>query len=221
MEQLELEAKGRVIQGKKVEQLRRQGITPLHLFGHGQESLALQSETIPLQKVLAHAGQTRLINLKLDEGSRAIPVLVREVQKHPITGKLLHVDLYQVRMGEKLEVEVPIAFIGEAPALRIKENMLVHELDTLSIETLPDRIPSRIEVDLTSLKERDQAIRIKDINLGKDITVLGNPEQVVVKVAVQTEEKVEVKPTVEKVAEEGAEEAKAAEESPSAQEKTR
>ena len=191
MNQVELQATSREILGKKVRHLRRQGITPVHLFGHNVKPVALQCETVQLQRVLAQAGKTRIINLSLDKGKRPRNVLVREVQIAPCTDELLHVDFYQVSAAEKIRVQVPIVLVGEAPALRFKENMLVRELDSLTVECLPNEIPASIELDLGSLTEAEQAIRVKDIILGEEIKISDSPELVVVKITFKPVEKVE------------------------------
>lgn len=198
MEQIELRATGRKLLGKKVRFLRRQGITPVHLFGHDTEPLALQCDRTQLEHVLTHSGKTRLIGLKLDRAKKLRSVVVREVQKNPLSGEIIHVDFYQVSMTEKIKVDIPITLIGEAPALKSKGNMLVHELNRLNVECLPDRIPDNVQVDISSLAEADQSIHVKDISLGEGITVLDDPEHVIVRVALLTIEKVE---KVEKVAE--------------------
>ena len=191
MNQVELQATSREILGKKVRHLRRQGITPVHLFGHNVNPLALQCETIQLQRVLTQAGKTRIINLRLDKGKRPRNVLVREVQIAPCTDELLHVDFYQVSAAEKIRVQVPIVLVGEAPALRLKENMLVRELDSLTIECLPDEIPASIELDLGSLTEAEQAIRVKDIILGEEIKISDSMELIVARITFKPVEKVE------------------------------
>jgi large subunit ribosomal protein L25 len=191
MDQIELRANTREVLGKKVRFLRRQGITPVHLFGHGIESAALQCDTGQLQHVLAQAGKTRLIGLRLGKAKKSRNVVVREIQRDSQTGELLHVDLYQVRMAEKIKVEVPIVLVGEAPALKSKGNMLMHELSKLTIECLPDEIPPAIELDLSPLTEAEQAIQVKDIVLSERITVLDDPEYIVVKIGALTVEKVE------------------------------
>ncbi len=189
MKQTELLATTREILGKKVRFLRRQGITPVHLFGHNVESVALQCDTARLKRVLAQTGRTRLISLKVDEAKKPRNVVVREVQREPATRELLHVDFYQVSMAEKIRVEVPIVSIGEAPALKSKENFLIQELNSLSVECLPGEIPNRVDIDLTSLTEVGQAIHVKDITLDKEGTILNNPEQLVVKVSARRIEK--------------------------------
>ncbi len=189
MKQTELLATTREILGKKVRFLRRQGITPVHLFGHNVESVALQCDTARLKRVLTQTGRTRLISLKVDEAKKPRNVVIREVQRAPATRELLHVDFYQVSMAEKIRVEVPIVSIGEAPALKSKENFLIQELNSLSVECLPGEIPNRVDIDLTALTEVGQAIHVKDIILDKASTILINQEQLVVKIGARRIEK--------------------------------
>jgi large subunit ribosomal protein L25 len=212
MEQIELPANNRVTLGKEVRFLRRQGITPVHLFGHDLKSLALQCQTANLERSLAEAGETRLVTLKVRGEKKARSVLVREVQREALTSKLLHVDFYQVKMDEKVEVEIPIVLVGEAPALQAKGNRLLRELDTLTIECLPSKIPTSLEVKIGSLTEAGQAVRVKDIAVDSDITVLSGPEQVVVTVIAPPEE--EEKVLAEEVLVKPPEEAKQAEDKP-------
>jgi large subunit ribosomal protein L25 len=198
MEQIELRVATREVLGKKVRFLRREGIVPLHLFGHGVESLALQCDSAQIRHVLAQAGQARLISVKIDKARKPRNIFVREIQRNPVTGELLHVDLYQVRMEEQLKVDVPIVLVGEAPALKTKGSILVQELYSLTVEALPDKIPARVEVDISSLAEVEKAIHVKDILLGDGIKIINDPEQMVLKItaAVAKEEEV-VKEAVE------------------------
>jgi len=200
MEKVELKATNREIVGKKVRFLRREGIIPVHLFGHGIESAALQCDAVQLRQVLAQAGRTKLIGLKLDRAKKPRNVVVREIQKNPITGELLHVDFYQVRMAKKIKVEVPIVLTAEVPALKSKENMLLQELNSLTVECFPDQIPDRVELDPSSLTEAGQAIQVKDIMVGEGVTVLNDPEQMVMKINLRPVEKIEEE-VVEAVAE--------------------
>jgi len=207
MDQIELNATNREILGKKVRFLRRQGITPVHIFGHGIESVALQCDTTELQQALAKAGHTRLISLKLDNERGPRTVVVREVQTEQRTGASLHVDFFQVEMAEEVKVEVPVVLVGEAPVLKSKENMLAQELNTLTVECLPAKIPTRVELDISSLTDPEQTVRVKDIELDKEITILNGPELAVVRIRSRPEEKVEEK---EVVAEEAVETPEAA-----------
>ncbi len=216
MDKIELQATKREILGKKVSVLRRQGITPVHLFGHGIESVALQSDTTKLQRALARAGKTGLISLKFDKEESPRNVMVREVQTEPLTGETLHVDFYQVRMGEKVSVEVPVVFVGEAPALKSKDNMLVRELNALTVECLPDKIPASVVLDVSALTEAEQALRVRDIKLAEDITVLNDPDVVLARISVRRAEKVE-----EVVVAEAEAAAEAAEAAPASEEESK
>jgi len=200
MDKIELKVTNREILGKKVKYLRRQSVTPVHLFGHGIESLALQCDTGELEKVLGEAGYTRLITLKVAREKKPRTVVIREFNRHWHRGQLLHVDFYQVRMEEKIRLEIPIILVGEAPALKSKANMLDHELATLTIECLPAKIPNSVEVDISSLVEPEQAIRVQDVVLDKDIAVLNRPDLVVAKISLRPVEKVEEKVVEEAVA---------------------
>ena len=182
VDDLRLQATARNVLGKKTRFLRRQGITPAHLYGHDIKSLTLQCDTTELRQIIAQAGRTRLINLEVD-GKQPRSVFVREIQRDEVSRLLLHVDFYQVKKTEKIAVDVPIVFVGEAPAMKEKRRMLIHGITSLSIECLPGNVPPQIEIDLSPLEELEQAIHVKDIVLDPDITVNANPEQLVVKVS--------------------------------------
>lgn len=200
-EKIELKVDKREVLGKKVKFLRSKGIVPVHLFGHNVESVSLQGDAAGLQKVISQAGRTRLIELKVGKSTKNHNVMVREVQKDPIRGGLIHVDLYEVNMAEKIKVEIPIVLIGESPALKIRENMLSRDLNTLHVECLPEKIPDKIQVDISVMKEVDDAIRVKDIVL-PDVTILNDPGVLIAKISIRPVEVVEeVKPAVEAVAE--------------------
>jgi len=207
VEDLTLPATNRSILGKKTRFLRRQGITPVHLFGHGLESQALQCDTANLQRIITQAGMTRLISLEIEDDKQPRVVFIREIQRDVLTGQPLHVDFYQVRKTEKIRVDVPIILVGEAPAMKEKGRSLLHGVTSLSIECLPDKLPPQIEVDLSPLEEAEQPIFVRDIILGQEITVTTDPDQLVVKVSEARVEVVEEVVAEEKViAEEKAEE---------------
>ncbi len=203
---LKLNASNRTLMRKKTRFLRRQGITPVHLFGHNIKPQALQCDTFQLQRVIAQAGVTRPLTLEIEGEKRPRSVLIREIQRDPLKNQLLHVDFYQIRKGERIKVEVPIILVGDAPAMKGKGHMLSHGITSLSIECLPDNIPAQIEVDISHLEEVEQAIHVKDIALDPEIIVHADPEQLVVKVS-----QAPVKEAVEEVVAEVPAEAAAAE----------
>jgi large subunit ribosomal protein L25 len=184
MEKIEVKIDSREVLGKKVKQLRRQGITPVHVIGRGVESKSLQCDTLELKQVLQRAGHTHLVNLKIGKERKVHPALVREVQLNPITREILHVDFYQVQMAEKVKMEVPVLVIGESPLMKQKDTLLEHELTALTVECLPSDIPASIEVDITGLVKVGQPIRVSDLVLPAEVSVLNEPEQLVLKIDV-------------------------------------
>ena len=211
MEELTLTADIRNVLGKKSRFLRRQGITPAHVFGHGIESQSLQCDTDELKGIIAQAGETRLIRLKITGDKQTRNVFIREIQRDTFGKQLLHVDLYQVKMGEKIEAQIPIVLVGESPAMKGKGRMLSHGINELSIACLPDKVPPQIEVDISILEEIEQSIYVKDIILDPEIAVHDDPEQLIVKVTevmVAVEEEV-VEEEVEAAEEEAAAEGEA------------
>jgi len=203
-ETIELKVSKRDVLGKKVRFLRNEGIVPMNLFGHNVDSLALQADASLVQKTVAQAGRTRLINLTVGSSKKARKVLVREVQRDAVKGHLIHVDLYEVKMTEKIRVDVPVILTGESPAMRMKENMLSQELARLSIECFPDKMPNQIEVDISTIKEADDAIRVKDILL-KDYEIMNDSDLVIVKVSGRPAEEMEPEAEVETSEAEGSE----------------
>jgi large subunit ribosomal protein L25 len=209
MATFELKATKRHIEGKKVQALRRQGVTPAHLFGPGVESLAIQCDTPELRNILVDAGHTQLVKLKLGHEHNPRTVMIREVQIDNFKGGVLHVDFYQVNLAEVIRVNVPITLTGESAAAKMKGNSLVQELNELTVQCLPANIPSVVEVDVTPLVTADQLVRVKDLPAIKDVTIVNDPGVVVARIAVEVVEVVE-KPKAEEaeaggaVAEEGA-----------------
>ncbi|SRR5581483_285839 len=179
-ETLTLEAAPRSATGKANKALRRSGRVPLHVYGHGIPSLALEADEKAVRHSLHQAGATGII--KLSAGGRAHNVMVRKVQRHPVTGSLIHVDLYQVRMDEKTRVRVPLTFVGEAPGVKIHDGILLHQIEAVQVEALPGDIPHSIEVDISILAELDQALHVRDLVTPAAVRIIDEAEEIVVKV---------------------------------------
>ncbi|HEY49594.1 MAG TPA: 50S ribosomal protein L25 [Dehalococcoidia bacterium] len=197
MDKIELIATIREILGKKVRFLRRQGLTPANLYGSNIDSTALQIDTHHLKHTLAKAGKTSLISLKLDGDKSPRMVVVRDIQREPLSGDLLHVDLYQVKMEEKLKLDVPIVLTGEAPAIKERGGILIQNMDSLEVECLPANMPHSIEVDISMLTEFDQAIHVKELSIDEAVTILSDPDNLIVQIA---RSRVEVEIALEEIA---------------------
>jgi large subunit ribosomal protein L25 len=179
----------RSVNGKKTRFLRREGITPAHLFGQGLDSVAVQCPTGDLQRAISQKGTTRLMDLKLDTEKEARSVFIREIQRDALSGELIHVDFYQVNKNRKIRVAVPVILVGDAPASKLKNNIIEQLMSEVEVESLPGDLPPQIEVDITSLAEANQAMHIRDIKVKPGVAIMAAPEQLIVKVSTIAEEK--------------------------------
>lgn len=194
----ELKVKSRDTLGKKVRFLRRQGLTPANLYGPKTESIPLQVETSLLERLIATVGRNALITLKVDGAKEPRLAMIRDIQRDPLTGALLHVGFFQIEVTHKVRAEIPLIFLGEAPAAKSPRAMVIQNLTSLQVEGLPTDLPRRIEVDLSLLEEMNQAIHVREIPMDDRLEVLTDPDEVVVHV-VETRapvEEVEVKEEV-------------------------
>jgi large subunit ribosomal protein L25 len=180
---IELAVTPRSILGKKVKVLRRQGITPANIYGHGLTSQALQVPTPDLARTIRVVGLNTMLQLHVEGEKKSRPVFVRHVQRDSITDEFLHVEFYQVSLKEKIRLEVPLVIVGEAPAVSVQGGVLLHGINAIMVEGLPTDLPPHIEVDVSGLTDFDDAVHVKDLEVSPDITLLVDPELVVAKVA--------------------------------------
>ncbi|MEX0622093.1 MAG: 50S ribosomal protein L25 [Candidatus Woykebacteria bacterium] len=213
----------RKILGKKVKKLRLEGILPANLFGKAIKSQNLQVAEKDFRKLFKEAGETGVVEVKTKNDTH--PALIHNVQKDPITGKIVHVDFHRVNLKEKIIAHVPIRLEGEAPAEKSGVGLILQTLNELEVESLPGDIPHEISIDISNLSEVGQAIHVKDLKIDRDkVEVKNDPEEVVVTVqtAEMKEEVVEDAPApeeVEAIAEKGEEEKTEGEEKPVEEEK--
>lgn len=169
--------------------LRAAGRIPAVLYGQGKASIPLAIDSRSLEKVLKAGGANTLLDLTVEgRGDLGTPVaLVKELQRDPIRGSIVHADLYQVDLSKTVEVEVPIHLTGKARGLDFG-GLLEHMLRELRIECLPRSIPEAINVDVTELEVGD-VIHVRDLALPSGVTLVSDPDLGVVAVALpQAEE---------------------------------
>jgi large subunit ribosomal protein L25 len=191
MEQIELNVAPRSIKGKEVGRLRRAGFVPAVLYGRHVAPVSLQADSRELMRVLAKAGSSRLVKLSIDGAMESRMALVREVQREPIRGTLLHVDFYGVSMSEKINVAVRVRFEGESPAVALNEGVLTYGNDSVEIECLPGDLIDSLVVDLTRLAKVGDAVRVSDLQAPAAIRILSNPDDLIVRVTRLAAEEVE------------------------------
>ncbi|MEK7557135.1 MAG: 50S ribosomal protein L25 [Patescibacteria group bacterium] len=157
--------------------VRRSHGIPGVLYGHGLTSQSVQVDGQGLEKALQEAGTTSLVTLTVE--GKDHPVIIRDVQYHPLRGTLQHVDFYQVRLDEAIHAKVPLTFAGEAPAVKDLSGVLVRNLDELELEALPQNLPHGIVVDISYLDTFEKTIRVSDLKLPAGVKVLQEADTVV------------------------------------------
>jgi large subunit ribosomal protein L25 len=186
MEEIVLPAELRTVIGKQTRALRRTGRLPGVLYGGHIEptpiSLDMKSASFILQTITS--SQFIIIDLGKEKHS----VLVRERQRHPVRGELIHVDFQVISMTERLRTHVRITLEGDAPVVKTGDGVLVTGIEVIEVECLPKYLPERIMVDLSVLKEVGDAIHVSDLNLGNDIDILTDEEEMLVLVTAPTVE---------------------------------
>ncbi len=191
---MELKVQIRNILGKKVKTLREEGLVPAELYGHEVKNSHLTLAAKEFQKVFKEAGENTIVNL-ITEDKKNLPVMIHEVKTDPLSGKILNVDFYQIKLTEKIRVHIPIEFIGEAPAVKTFGGILVKILKGIEVEALPQDLPHRIQIDLISLNEIGKSISVKDLKISDKAKIfLGSETIIATVVEAKAEEVVETAP---------------------------
>jgi large subunit ribosomal protein L25 len=176
-----LQARPREVTGKAVSRLRRAGQLPAVVYGHGVGSENVQLDAHEFELLRRRSTGNTLIDLKLD-GTTPRPVLVHDVQVHPVTQRSLHVDLFLVRMTEELIVDVPLVTTGVSPAIDVQNGVLLHALDHVRVRALPDHLPESIPYSIEPLVDFEAVIHVSDLTIPSDVTLLNDPDELVAKV---------------------------------------
>jgi large subunit ribosomal protein L25 len=198
---LKLQAQNRIIFGKKIESLLREGYIPAEIYGNKFENKHIQVVRKDFEKAFKEAGETGVITLEVENTS--YPVLVHHLSYNQLGDTVRAIDFYAVNLKEKTQAEIPIRLIGESPAVKELSGILVKALEKIEVEALPTDLPPHIDIDISVIKELNQSIYIKDIVLSGKVKILDDPDTVVAVVTEQRAEKEEpVAPVVDN--EEGA-----------------
>ncbi|MCL4199913.1 50S ribosomal protein L25 [Patescibacteria group bacterium] len=175
-----LKGESREIVGRKVKRLRADGLLPVTVYGKKVDSQNLVVSASDFAKTYMETGETGLIELAV--GSDLKPVLVHHVQRDPVRNTILHVEFHQVDLKEKVHANVPLVLVGEAPAVAQKVGVLLTLLSEIEVEALPTDLPEKIEVDVASLAEVGQELKVSDLRTPSGVAVLSDAAISVVKV---------------------------------------
>ncbi|HEV8280905.1 MAG TPA: 50S ribosomal protein L25 [Candidatus Limnocylindrales bacterium] len=190
-----LTAQHREITGKAVAHLRKAGQLPAVVYGRGEASNNVMVDSHEFDVLRRRIGPNALVDLSVD-GKAARPVLIHDVQIHPVHRRPLHADLFLVRMTEELTVDVPLVATGESHAVEQLNGTLLHPTETVRVKALPDHLPQSIAYSIDSLVDFDATVHVRDLTIPSDVTLLTDPDEIIAKVQAPRIE-VEEEPVVE------------------------
>ncbi len=166
---LELTLDAREAHGKANKRLRRAGLVPGVVFGKGEESTPVQIDAKVFETLYRQAGRTSVVNMHLPGKSGSTSGIIKSVQRNPLSGRAIHVDFFLVNLTQEMEIDVPLVFTGEAPAVEETGGTLLHNLSSLHVKALPNDIPQQVVVDVSVLHSLDVAIHVRDLSFNRDL----------------------------------------------------
>jgi large subunit ribosomal protein L25 len=185
-----LKAKAREVFGRKTSRLRRAGILPANVFGRDVKSFAVEVDAKDFERTYKEAGETGVVELDIGNDKRY--VLVHDIQRHPVSDQILHVDFLQVDLKKKVSTQVPVELVGVSPAEKQGLGTVVQYINEIEVEALPTDIPHKFEIDITGLDAVDSVVKVADISFDeKKIKINADPENVVARVEPPREEEKE------------------------------
>ena len=177
---ISLSAKKREVLGKKVEALREEGLIPAVLYGPGSDPIVLTVFKKEFDLAYKEAGESSLLSLVV--GKDTTPVLIRDVQRHPLSGNLIHIDFYQPRLDVKIKIMVPLNFQGEAPAVKDFEGTLLQNMHEVEVSALPQELPSEITVDVSVLKTLEDRVLVENLQVDSKVEMIAEKDWIVAQV---------------------------------------
>ncbi len=178
---MNLKVQKRDIVGKKVKRLRKQWIVPGVVYGrHIDNNILVQFNKIDFLKVYRQAWESTPITLEWD-GIKEL-VLIHDVDTHPVTDEVIHVDFLAVKADEKVEAEVPVVLVGESPVEKNNLGRVELVKDTILVEAYPQDLPHEIKIDISKIQTPADVIHVGDINLGDKVVIKDDPEETIVTV---------------------------------------
>lgn len=179
---LKLTVTTRTETGKALEKLRLSGSIPAVLYGRQVAPVTLSVHYLDFARAYKTAGESTLIELALD-GKKPVNALIHDVTTHPLSGRFVHIDFYQVNMKEEIETDVPLEFVGESEAVKALSGILIRSLEEVKVKCLPNDLPHALEVDLSKLATFSDVIKVSDLKLPAGVKMLDAVDTIIATVA--------------------------------------
>jgi large subunit ribosomal protein L25 len=179
---LELTVEPRTVTGKQTKLLRQAGTVPAVIFGKGSESVPVQVDVKRFESLYHAAGRTGIVKLTVS-GGRTTSGMIKSVQRHPLTGRAIHVDFFLVDLKAEMQADIPLTINGEAPAIEQLGGSLFSALDHVKVRALPADLPHEIAVDVSGLTDFEASIHVRDLQVDTDkVQILNDPDDLVARV---------------------------------------
>jgi large subunit ribosomal protein L25 len=185
---LSIKVEERKVFGKKLKKIRKEGLIPANIYGVDFKSKSISVNFKDFLKIYKIAKETGIVYLHFRD--EEIPVLIRNIQRHPVGDTILHVDFRKINLTQNIKTKVPVKLVGQSEAVSQKGGVLLAQMDELMIESLPQNIPPAIEVDISVLKEIGSEIKVSDLTKATNYKILEEPGKVIVSVIEHKEESI-------------------------------
>jgi len=176
-----LELESRDLLGKKVETLRRSGLLPVHMYGPDIDSQSLQGDLKLLDRLVLEVGTNIPVSVTVKGSDNVNMCFVREIQRHPVTENILHVDFLRVDTSKVVRAEVPIILEGVAPASQ-RGGTLMQPLQNLVVEALPMDIPVSLQIGVTDLDDFEKSLYVSDLVVPDNIALISSLDDLIARV---------------------------------------
>ncbi len=176
-----LKVETRDIVGKKVAKMRKENKIPAVMYGNKIAAQNLWINDLDFARAYNKAGESALVELEV--GKEKHSVLIHELQHDHRSGKVSHVDFFQVNMKEEVETEIPLEFIGESEAVKAHGGVLIKNMDSISVKCLPANLPEKFVIDLSKLVTFEDHITVADLKTSDLVEILLEAETVIALVA--------------------------------------
>jgi len=193
MERIKIQVNSREKTGKEIaKKIRREGIIPAVVYSSGTNAcLSIPVASLKVLRSISFS-ESAVIDMEITDGKKEqpIPVIIKDIQFHPLTEKVIHIDFLKVSLKEKIKVHVPLILKGESIGVKEEEGTLEQILRDVEIEGLPLDIPENIEVDISDLGV-GQSLHAEDLQLPENLKVMADPKATLLTVTAKKEEVVE------------------------------
>ncbi len=176
-DKISLKLEAREAKGKKVAKLRKDGLLPGVVYGHGFEAIAVQAPKLAVEKAVRQAGGHAPVHLTID-GKRKI-AMIKNIDVNPAKNSVRHVEFHAVKQNEKVEAEIPIKLVGVGESEAEKAGLIVLQtLETLKVKALPMELPEALEVSIVDLSEPNQHLTVADIKIPEGVEISEDNEEI-------------------------------------------